>query len=123
MSNAPNANIVIMKYALVTGGSSGIGKNIALKIALDHGYHVLVNYLQNQTAADEAVARITESGGSAEVIQFDVTDKNEVESKLNSWAKANNDSPIEVVVNNAGLIKDEMLLFMEEEKWDSVLDV
>ncbi len=112
-----------MKYALVTGGNTGIGRDAAIRIATDHGYHVLINYLKNTTAAEEVVNHIRTAGGSAEAIQFDVVNKDEVELVLNKWCESNNDATIEVIVNNAGLVKDELIMFMDEEKWDSVLDV
>ncbi len=112
-----------MKYALVTGGSSGIGKAIALKIALDHGYHVLVNYFQNLSLAEDVVNKITAAGGTAEPIQFNIINKKEVDEALTKWTTANNDAVIEVIINNAGNIQDELLIFMDEEKWDNVLDV
>ncbi|HLG39709.1 MAG TPA: SDR family oxidoreductase [Chitinophagaceae bacterium] len=112
-----------MKYALVTGGSTGIGKAIAISIAMEHGYHVLVNYYKNGEVANEVVSLIRERSGSAEAIQFDVTDKSDVATKLNNWSGANNDAVIEVLINNAGLIRDDLLMFMNEEKWDMVVDV
>jgi 3-oxoacyl-[acyl-carrier protein] reductase len=112
-----------MKYALITGGSSGIGKEIAVRVALDHGYHVLVNYVRNQTGADEVVSRIKAGGGSAESIQFNIIHKEEVDAALSLWTEKNGDATLEVIINNAGSIQDELMVFMEEEKWDQVLDV
>lgn len=112
-----------MKFALITGGSSGIGKEIAIKIAADHGYHVLVNYLNNLQAAESVVKCIHDQGGSAEVIRFNVVNKQEVDESLNAWAQANNDATIEVLINNAGKTRDDLLMFMEEQSWDDVLDI
>lgn len=112
-----------MKYALVTGGSSGIGKEIAIKIALDHGYHVIVNYFQNLSEAQDVVKRINEAGGTAEPLQFNIVNKQEVDDALTKWTSSNNDAVIEVIINNAGSIQDELLMFMDEEKWDQVIDV
>jgi len=112
-----------MKYALITGGSSGIGKAIAVKIAIEHGYHVLVNYLMNHADAQEVVDRIIAAGGTAESIKFNIVNKQEVDATLQAWTEANNDATLEVVINNAGNIQDELMVFMDENKWDEVLDV
>lgn len=112
-----------MKYALVTGASSGIGQAICIKLALDHHFHILVNYLENKTAAEQVVSDITNKGGNAELIQFNVSIKEDVELKLNAWMKANTGAVIEVIVNNAGLVHDGLLMFMDEKNWDDVVDV
>lgn len=111
-----------MKCALVTGGSTGIGKNICQRAAFDHGYHVLVNYYKNKPFAEEVVSEIIKAGGSAELMQFDVTDRAEVENTLANWTKVNDGRVIEVLVNNAGVIMDDLLMFMNEDKWDAVMD-
>lgn len=112
-----------MKYALVTGGSRGIGREIAKSIAKDHGYHVLVNYARNTAAADETVAMIEAEGGSAEALQFNVEVKTEVEKVLGDWQERNPDKVIEIIVNNAGITKDGLFALMEEEDWDTVVDI
>lgn len=109
------------KFALVTGGSRGIGKEICIKLARELGYSVLINYQSNQAAAEETKKIIDENGGYSELIQFDVNDKEEVESKLNSWKNENPESTIEVVVNNAGITRDGLLMWMETDDWNNVL--
>jgi 3-oxoacyl-[acyl-carrier protein] reductase len=112
-----------MKYALVTGGSRGIGREICKAIAADHGCHVLVNYAGNTAAADETVKMITDAGGTAEAIQFRVENKAEVEGKLTEWQEKNEGALIEIIVNNAGITKDGLFAMMEDEHWDKVVDV
>lgn len=108
------------KYALVTGGSRGIGRAISLKLA-EMGYAVLVNYNSNAAEAEKTVATIVEKGGVAEALQFNVSSKEEINSKLSNWIDNNKDKVIEVLVNNAGIRKDNLLMMMPEEDWHSVL--
>ena len=110
------------KCALVTGGSRGIGRAIAIQLAKDHAYHVLINYSKNISAAEETRDEIVRDGGSAEVIQFNVEMKKEVCAKLIAWKENNPDDIIEVLVNNAGITKDNLLLWMSDKEWGNVLD-
>jgi 3-oxoacyl-[acyl-carrier protein] reductase len=91
-----------MKFALVTGGSRGIGRAVCLKMA-DMGYNVLINYKSNETEANQTLSLVKEKGVSGEIIQFDVSDKNQVQSVLGGWMEANSEKVIEVLVNNAGI--------------------
>lgn len=109
-----------MKYALVTGGSRGIGRAVSLKLAAQ-GYSVLVNFQRNETEADKTVALIKENGGDASTLKFDVGSKEEVERALGGWLEANKDKTIEVLVNNAGIRKDFLLMMMAENDWHDVL--
>ncbi len=109
-----------MKYALITGGSRGIGRAVALKLAAA-GYHILVNYKGNNAAADEAVALIRDQGVEAEAIAFDVASRADVNAVLGGWMENNKDKLIEVLVNNAGIRQDTLLMSMTDEQWDSVL--
>ena len=108
------------KYALVTGGSRGIGRAISLKLA-EAGYFVLVNFQRNHAEADKTVALIIEKGGDAATLQFDIADKADIEKKLGGWVAANKDKTIEVLINNAGIRKDNLMMMMPEADWDSVV--
>ncbi len=110
-----------MKYALVTGGSRGIGKAICIKLAT-MGYHVLINYKGNQQKAEETLVAIRATGSNGELLQFDVANREEVQKVLNSWIEAHPDKAIEVLVNNAGIKDDVLLMWMKDEQWDSVLN-
>jgi len=110
-----------MKYALVTGGSRGIGRAVCLKLAAA-GYNVLVNYKGNKVAADETVTMLLDQGVTAEAIAFDVANRENVQQVLGGWMEANKDKLIEVLVNNAGVRQDTLLMSMTDEQWDSVLD-
>ena len=107
-----------MKTALVTGGSRGIGRAICLKLA-QMGYHVLINYVSNEAAAQETLAAI---GGQGELIRFDVSDADAVRTAIEGWQAAHPEEYIEVLVNNAGIRKDNLLIWMEESDWQSVIN-
>ena len=107
-----------MKTALVTGGSRGIGRAICLKLA-QMGYHVLINYVSNEAAAQETLAAI---GGQGELIRFDVSDADAVRTAIEGWQAAHPEEYIEVLVNNAGIRKDNLLIWMEENDWQSVIN-
>lgn len=109
------------KYALVTGGSRGIGRACCIKLA-EMGYNVLVNYKGNQAAAEETVALVKEKGMNAEALNFNVADKANVEEVLGGWMEQNKDSIIEVLINNAGVRQDTLMMSMTDEQWSSVMD-
>lgn len=110
-----------MKYALVTGGSRGIGKAISLKLAAQ-GHPILVNYLKNQEAAQTVVDEINNNGGHAELLQFDVSAPQSIESALEDWENQHPDDYISVLVNNAGIRRDNVMFMMSDEEWHQVLD-
>ncbi|BDS15629.1 3-oxoacyl-ACP reductase FabG [Aureispira anguillae] len=110
------------KYALVTGGSRGIGRAICEKLA-EMGYNILVNYNSNLAAAEETAQLVEQHNVKAEVIQFDVANKEQVDKNLGQWMEDHPEQPIEVLVNNAGFRNDALFMWMEEENWNSVLDV
>lgn len=108
------------KFALVTGGSRGIGKAISIKLA-EMDYHVLINYKANQTEAENTQKLIQQAGGNATLLPFDVTSGSDVEEKLTQWHEQNPEGVIEVLVNNAGIRKDNLLFWMQEQEWHDVL--
>lgn len=109
-----------MKYALVTGGSRGIGRGISIKLAQD-GYYVLINYRSNTEEAEKTLAEIKNNGGNGELLKFDVGVEKDIELVLGGWMKSNKEKHIEVLVNNAGVIKDNLMVFMPSEDWNSVI--
>jgi 3-oxoacyl-[acyl-carrier protein] reductase len=109
-----------MKFALVTGGSRGIGRAVCIKMA-DMGYNVLINYKSNEAEALQTLALIREKGVDGEILQFDVSDKEQVKSKLGGWMETNQDKIIEVLVNNAGIREDTLMMWMKDEQWDNVI--
>lgn len=110
----------IRKVALVTGGSRGIGRAISIKLATQ-GNHILINYHNSDEAAEETVRLVEAAGGTAELLKFDVSDKNAVQSVLGAWIDGNKDKPIEILINNAGIRKDNLMLMMPEGDWEEVL--
>ncbi|NOR86501.1 MAG: 3-oxoacyl-ACP reductase FabG [Bacteroidales bacterium] len=107
--------------ALVTGGSRGIGKAIAIKLAKS-GHHIIINYLSNHIEAQKTLESITEAGGSAELLAFDVSDLTEVKKALDLWKQNNENAFIQVLVNNSGIRKDALLLWMKDEEWNDVVN-
>lgn len=111
-----------MKYALVTGGSRGIGQAVCLKLA-EMGYHILINYQSNDTEAEATLQQIREQGSDGELMKFDVTDAVATHAALNGWMEKHPDTYIEVLVNNAGIRRDNLMLWMEQDEWSRVLDI
>ncbi|MCQ2184058.1 MAG: 3-oxoacyl-ACP reductase FabG [Bacteroidales bacterium] len=111
-----------MKYALVTGGSRGIGRAVSIRLAA-MGIPVIINYQSNGKAAAGTLEAITSSGGSASLMQFDVSSKEQVESALGQWEQAHPDDYIAYLVNNAGIGRDNVMFMMSDEQWHDVLDV
>jgi 3-oxoacyl-[acyl-carrier protein] reductase len=110
-----------MRYALVTGGSRGIGKAVCKKLASD-GFYVLINYKSNLVEAEKTLEEITSNGNQGELLQFDVSQPEEVRSVLGKWMEDNADKHIEVLVNNAGITKDNLMVFMSDNEWNSVIN-
>jgi 3-oxoacyl-[acyl-carrier protein] reductase len=108
-------------WAIVTGGSRGIGRAICARLA-SMDYNVLINYKGNKTAADETAALVQSHGMQAETLGFDVANKEEVERIIAGWQEAHKDAKMEVLVNNAGIRHDTLLMSMTSEQWSSVLD-
>ncbi|HYI79181.1 MAG TPA: 3-oxoacyl-ACP reductase FabG [Chryseolinea sp.] len=110
----------MMKYALVTGGSRGIGRAICIKLA-EEGYSILVNYKSNEAEANKTAEMVRQKNVQAELVKFDVSNKNDVDSVLGTWVENNKETPIEVLVNNAGIREDALMIWMTEEQWKNVL--
>ena len=110
-----------MKYALVTGCSRGIGRAIALRLAAT-GLPVIINYLHNEAAALTVLEEIERAGGRAELMCCDVADPVAVEDAIERWENAHPDDFVGVLVNNAGIRRDNLLIFMQNEEWHRVTD-
>src|SRR5574344_182939 len=110
-----------MKYALVTGGSRGIGRSISLKLSA-MGYPVIVNYRSNQEAAEETKRLIEEAGGVCELLPFNVSDVEAVDKAMEQWSEKHTEDYIAVLVNNAGIREDTLMVFMQNDQWSKVLD-
>ncbi len=108
-----------MKRALVTGASGDIGSAIAQQLA-QNGLHVIVHVNNNRKRAEALVEGIAASGGSSEIVQFDVTDEVTTRQVLEMLLEQ---GPIQVVVNNAGIHSDAVMAGMEGEQWRRVIDV
>ena len=111
-----------MKYALVTGGSRGLGRAICLKLA-KMGIPIIINYQTNRQAAEGVKALVEAEGASAELMPFDVSAKDEVDAALTQWENCHPDDYIAYLVNNAGIRRDGMMFMMQEQDWHRVLDI
>lgn len=109
-----------MKYALVTGGSRGIGRAICLKLAR-MGYHVLINYVSNDEEAGKTLEDVRSLGSGGELMKFNVTDRETAEKVIGKWQEDHPGEYIEVLVNNAGIKRDNLLMRMNGNDWDSVI--
>ena len=107
-----------MKVALVTGGSRGIGRAICEELH-KRGYYVLINYVSNDAAAQDCLSAIE---GQGELLKFDVASPEAVKAALEGWQQAHPEEYIEVLVNNAGIRRDNLLIWLEPEEWSKVLD-
>jgi len=109
------------KYALVTGGSRGIGRAVCLKLA-EAGYPVIINYKSNDEEARQTLELIISKGGEAELLPFNVSIKKESEKALDDWANAHSEAYIACLVNNAGIRRDNLMVFMVDAEWKDVLE-
>jgi 3-oxoacyl-[acyl-carrier protein] reductase len=109
-----------MKYALVTGGSRGIGRSICIKLA-EQGYSIIINYKSNDAEANKTAEMVREKNGQAVLLKFDVSNRAEVDAVLGDWVEKNKETPIEVLINNAGIREDALMIWMTEEQWQNVL--
>lgn len=110
-----------MKCALVTGGSRGIGRAVCVKLA-EMGYYVLINYLSNEVEAVNTLNLVKQTGSDGLLLKFDVTSSDQVEKALSKWQEENQEQYVEVLVNNAGVRKDTLLIWMENHQWQDVLN-
>lgn len=107
-----------MNYALVTGGSRGIGRAIAIRLARQ-GFEILINYVSNKT---EAQRTLEMADGHGELLQFDVADSQQTRQALADWQQQHPEDYISVVVNNAGIRRDNVMALMPEGDWHHVVD-
>ena len=110
---------LVGKVALVTGGSRGIGRAIALKLA-ENGADVAINYAGNTAAAEAVKAAIEQMGRKALLIQCSVTDTDGVQAMVNQVVKEL--GRLDILVNNAGITRDGLLMRMKEADWDDVMN-
>ncbi len=110
------------KYALVTGGSRGIGRAVCVQLAKDFDYKILINYNSNAEAAKQSLKQVEEVGGSGVLLQFDVANAEAVKKALDHWQDDNKNAIIEVIINNAGITKDGLFMWMNREDWSDVID-
>ena len=115
MTNQDNERV-----ALVTGGSRGIGKSICERLAAD-GLKVFINYRSNQSSADQIANEILQRGGKATSIGFDVADSNSVSEAIDQIVRE--EGGIDVLVNNAGVSIDSLILRAKEEDWQNIMDI
>ena len=110
----------MVRYALITGASRGIGRAVALRLSRD--YTILVNYRNNKEKAETVKAEIEANGGRAELLPFDVASPQAIEAAIDAWEQGHPDEYISALVNNAGIRKDGMMFMMADNDWHSVLD-
>ena len=112
-------NTITRPIAIVTGGSRGIGASVAKRLGAD-GYHVVVNYSSNESKAQEVVETIKQAGGNAEACGFNVADAALVNQKIDELSKH---GELAVLVNNAGVTIDSLLLRLKDEDLDKTLSI
>ena len=110
-----------MRYALVTGGSRGLGRAICIKLAA-MGYPVVINYLGNQEAAEATKSAIEQMGGTAQLLRFDISNPQAIEEAIEMWENSHPNDYIAVLVNNAGIRRDNLMVFMQNSEWHNVID-
>lgn len=110
------------KYALVTGGSRGIGKAVCEELA-SMGYQLLINYRSNTEEAEKTLETIRSKGSDGILMKFDVGNQAETDEILGGWIEKNPDDVIEVLVNNAGIRKDNLMMLMPPEEWKAVMNI
>lgn len=111
-----------MEYALVTGASRGIGKAIGLRLA-EMGFNIIINYTSNDDEAKNTQELIQSKGVDAQLMKFDVSKTSEADEHVEKWIQNNPDKTISVLVNNAGIRKDNLMVFISPDDWNKVLDI
>jgi len=109
-----------MKCALVTGGSRGIGRAISIQLGAK-GFHVLINFRSNLQEAEKTLDEIKQKKGSGELLPFDVSNKEDISKTLGLWMEDHKEDHIEVLVNNAGIKDDVLMMWMKDEQWENVM--
>ena len=110
-----------MKYALVTGGSRGIGRAVCIKLA-QAGNPVIINYVNNDDAARQTLTEVEALGVKGELLKFDAASPEAIEQAIDTWESEHPDDYIGILVNNAGIRKDNLMIFMQNEEWNDVLN-
>lgn len=108
------------KFALVTGGGRGIGAAVCLQLA-SQGFGIIINYRSSAKAAEQVKEEIEARGGTAELLPFDVSCPEAVDEAIESWEDRHPDDYIAVLVNNAGIRKDTLMIFMNNDQWNDVI--
>lgn len=108
------------KVAFVTGGSRGIGKEIALKLATS-GYKIIINFSSSADDAGKVLKEINENGGEGRLACFDISDREQCKKEFDEINK--NEKRLDVLVHNAGIRKDGLVMRMKDNDWDRVIDV
>ena len=111
-----------MEYALVTGGSRGIGRAICIKLA-QLGYKILINYVSNIDEAKKTLTLVKEAGSDGEILCFNVSNFEETNNVLSQWLQNHPENKIEILVNNAGIREDALMIWMEKDSWDKVMNI
>jgi len=108
-------------YALITGGSRGIGRAICIALA-EQGFDIIINFKSNRSEAEITKSLVEEKGVSATLLPFDVANQQDVENAIENWKAQNEDAYIQVLVNNSGIRKDALMVWMENEDWNHVIN-
>lgn len=114
--------MTMKKYALVTGGSRGIGRAVCVKLAR-MGYDLLINYVSNAAEARKTLELVRQAGQEGEILMFDVSRREQVTKTLEAWEDEHPGCYVEVLVNNAGIRRDNALALLPEEDWHRVIDI
>lgn len=112
-----------MKIIFISGATKGIGRSIALELAKIENTHLILNYSSDDKLADETLNEIQNLGGSAELMKCKIQDFDALSFLIEKWKNKNPDNYIHTVINNAGIIRDGLFMFMDSSDWQEVIDV